>query len=230
MIPHGEKFSDSIMISQYIYKRIWEELKPARKSITGGWATTLDPVSILSFLKNLKEEAYDKFDISTGIGIDVAASHLFEGGSYFYKNGKLAREAQIRHINMLSSIYSLEYIEDPIEENDKDGFGYIKGDVICGDDIAFMDIDWLNLITGKINAITIKPNQIGSIIKTKQLIDWARKNNIETVMSYRAGETQDPMISDLSVAFNTQYIKTGISGKHNTSKIGRLKEIEREIK
>ena len=119
--------------------------------------------------------------------------------------------------------------EDPVQEDDLDGFGMIKGDVICGDDLVYGNLERLKEVAGKINCVCIKPTQAGSMIKIKNLIDWAKENNVEVVMSHRSGETDDPMIADLSVAWKTQYIKTGIVGKFNTPKIKRLKEIEKAI-
>ncbi len=230
LMPQSESLKDNSMINKYIYKRIGQELKPARRSFTGGWETVLDNVSVFDLLRNFTDEVLEKFGIYVGLGIDVAGSHLFNGGDYFYRKGRISRDNQIKYINNLINRYSLEYVEDPLNENDIEGFGLIKGDLICGDDLVCSNISRLKEVIGKINCIAIKPNQIGSLLKIKQLVDYARENRINTVMSNRAGETTDTMIADLSVAWKTDFIKTGIAGIEHAIKINRLKQIEKEIK
>ena len=230
LVPYGETFRDNAFVNAYIHKRIREDLRPVARTYNKGWVSSLDTTSILDFLTKLKEEAFEKFGIQTGLGIDVAGSHIFNGGYYFYRKGKLTRESQIRYVNELIRRYSLDYVEDPLEENDVDGFGIINGELICGDDIVASDVERLSKVMGKINCVSVKPNQVGSLLKVKKLIEFAKENRIETVMSHRAGETTDDLIADLSVAWKTNYIKTGITGKENGSKIKRLKAIENDIK
>ncbi len=230
LIPHGMNITDNAIVSKHIYKQIRNDLRPSRRSYTGGWETILDNVSVLDFLRNLTDDAFDKFGILVGLGIDVAGSHMHKSGEYFYRKGKITRENQIRYINTLINRYSLEYVEDPLEQNDTEGFGLIKGDLICGDDIVCSNIEKLKEAAGKINCVSIKPTQVGSLLKVKELVDYAKKNNISTVMSHRAGETTDTMIADLSVGWKCDFIKTGIAGIEHGIKSNRLKQIEKEIK
>ena len=229
VIPHGENFHDNVLVNSWIHKKIDNDHNPVERSFTQGWILNMDNVKTLEYVRKLIDEAFDKFDVHVGLGLDFAASHNFNGDSYFYRKGKLSRESQIRYVNSLINTFSLEYVEDPVHEDDVDGFGMIKGDVICGDDFVYGNLERLKEVAGKINCVCIKPTQAGSLIKVKNLIDWAKENNIEVVMSHRSGETDDSMIADLSAAWKTQYIKTGIVGKFNTPKIKRLKEIEKSI-
>lgn len=230
LIPDGDSFNDNIIASKFIYRRVKEHLKPTRRSYTGGWETSLDIVTVLDLLRNVTDETGDKFGVFTGLGIDVAGSHIFSGGNYFYRKGRLNRESQIRYINSLISKYSLEYVEDPLDERDVDGFGMIKGDLVCGDDLICSRLENLKEVIGKVNTVCVKPTQVGSLIKLKELIDYAKKNNITVVMGHRAGETTDTMIADLSVAWKCDFIKTGIGGIEHAIKINRLKQIDKEIK
>lgn len=230
LIPQSDSIKDSAMVNKYIYKKIQQDLRPSKRAYTGGWETLLDNVSVLDLLRNFTDEVLEKFGIYVSLGIDVAGSHLFNGGDYFYRKGRISRDNQIKYINNLINRYSIEYIEDPLEENDVNGYSMIKGDLICGDDLICGKIEKLKQVMGKINCISLKPNQIGSLIKIKQLIDYAKENRVVTVMSHRAGETADTMIADLSVAWNTDYIKTGIAGVEHAIKVNRLKQIEKEIK
>ena len=230
LIPQGESFNDNSIVNKYVHKRIREELRPIRKSYTGGWETLLDNLSILDLLRNLTDEVFDKFGIFVGLGVDVAGSHMFSGGEYFYRKGRLTRENHIKYINGLISKYNLEYVEDPLDESDAEGFGMIKGDLICGDDLICSNLGKLMNVIGKINCVCVKPNQVGSLINVKKLVDYAKQNRVTIVMSHRAGETVDTMISDLSVAWNCDFIKSGIVGIEHAIKINRLKQIEKEIR
>jgi len=231
VMPHSEKIYENIYLTNYIYKQIGYHLGANGKTCNGSWITDLDTISILDLLKKITNEVFDKFDTQVGLGIDVAGGHLYSGGYYFYKKGKLDRQSQIKYINILISKYGLEYVEDPLEENDISGYTKIKGgDIICGDDLVCTQLERLKEVAGKINAVIVIPTQVGSLLKTKEIIDYAKQNAITPIISHRGGETMDTMISELSVAWNVPFIKCGISGKERLRKINRLKEIEREIK
>ena len=119
--------------------------------------------------------------------------------------------------------YNLFYVEDPLNENDFSGFRELlkkvkkfnKNCLIVGDDLTTTNPNRLKLaIKNKsINAIIIKPNQIGSLLKVREVIDLAKKNKIKTIISHRSGETLDDTIADLAIAWNCDYIKTVIYGK-----------------
>ncbi len=230
LMPQGETVHDHALVSKHIYKRIQHDLRPLQRSCTGGWETSLDHVSVLDYLSTLTEDVLHNFGIFVGLGIDVAGSHLFTGGDYFYRKGKISRDNQIKYINSLINKYSLGYVEDPLDEHDADGFGLIKGDLICGDDIVCTQLDLLKKVEGKINCVSLKPTQVGSLLKVKELVDYAHEHNIHTVMSYRAGETTDTIIADLGVAWRSDFIKVGIGGIEHAIKLNRLKQIEKEIK
>ncbi|MBI2499210.1 hypothetical protein HYV88_03120 [Candidatus Woesearchaeota archaeon] len=230
LIPHGDSFKDNAFANHYIYKQVEKQLKPIGRNDEGAWITTLDVTTVLDLLKNLTEEFFENFDIFVGVGLDVAASSLHSGGFYFYKKGRLRREHQIKFINTLVSRYGLEYVEDPLDEEDFEGFSKIKCEMVCGDDLICTNLDRLKKADKNINSVIIKPNQIGSLIKTKQVVDWAKLNNITPVISHRSGETKDSIIADLAVGWNISFIKLGIFGKERLTKINRLKYIEDEIK
>ena len=141
----------------------------------------------------------------------------------------LTKKEQINLMNRLVSDYNICYIEDPLHENDFNGFKEIKANLVCGDDLICTKIERLKSAVGKINAVIIKPNQIGSLIKTKEIVDFAKENKITTVISHRSRETNDAMISQLAVAWEIPYIKLGIFGRERTAKIKELARIEKEI-
>ena len=81
-----------------------------------------------------------------------------------------------------------------------------------------------------INAIIVKPNQIGSLLKVKEVIEICKENKIKTIISHRSGETLDDTIADLAVGWNVDFIKTGIYGKFRESKLKRLIKIEKKLR
>ena len=91
------------------------------------------------------------------------------------------------------------------------------------------NLDYLREVRGKINSVVVMPNSVGSILKTKAIIDYAQHNFIVPILSYRAGETMDDMLAELAVGWNVPYIKLGVFGKESLRKIHRLQEIEKEM-
>lgn len=138
---------------------------------------------------------------------------------------------------------NLFYVEDPLNENDFSGFRDLlkqvkklkqkgKGCLIVGDDLTTTNPERLKqaIKMKSINAIIVKPNQIGSLIKMKQVIGIAKKNRIKTIISHRSGETLDNTIADFAIGFGCDFIKTGIYGKVRESKLKRLVNIENKLK
>jgi enolase len=80
-----------------------------------------------------------------------------------------------------------------------------------------------------INAIIVKPNQIGSLLKVREVIEICKKNKIKTIISHRSGETKDNTIADLGVGFNCDFIKTGIYGSVRKAKLKRVIKIEKRM-
>ena len=80
-----------------------------------------------------------------------------------------------------------------------------------------------------INAIIVKPNQCGSLLEVKRVVELARKNNIKIIFSHRSGETEENILADLAFGFQADYIKVGVVGKERESKIERLIDIEKSL-
>ena len=81
-----------------------------------------------------------------------------------------------------------------------------------------------------ISAIIVKPNQIGSLIKVKEVCEMADKNHIKKIFSHRSGETSESILADLAVGFQAEYLKCGIAGTGREEKINRILEIKQEMK
>src|SRR3989344_7244408 len=203
--PKGRTFKENLKIMQDIHKQLGTLLKSSKMNDEGAWETSLSEVEVLDMLS--------KFKHRINIGTDIASSSFYKESQYCYKNKCLDREAQISFINFLIKEYNPLYIEDPLQEEDFKGFSKINNSsthLVCGDDLTTTSITRLRnaIKNNSINAMIIKPNQNGSLIETKQVVELCKKHNIKTILSHRSGETLDTTIADLAFAFQTDFIKT----------------------
>jgi len=247
-LPKTKNFFDAYFINLQAYNLTKKKLKEKDKRWEGNltdelaFASTLSNETVLALLNEVKEGIQKKFNIDAGIGVDIAASSLWNGIKYCYKNKKkrLGKNEQINYILELIKKYSLEYVEDPLHEEDFEGFSRLlrltKQDkqnkcLIVGDDLICTQKErLLKAISEKsINALIVKPNQNGSLLSVKEVVDIAKKNNIACIISHRSGETVDNTIAHLAVGWQIPIIKTGVLGKERFSKLHTLLKIERQV-
>ncbi len=177
--------------------------------------------------------------VDVNLGIDVAASEFFKDGKYELvgENKSLTTDELVDYFVSLVSEYPIISIEDPVDENDWDGFQKITeclGDKIqlVGDDLFVTNKKCLQMGIDKHagNAILLKVNQIGTITETLETIKLARENGYATIISHRSGETEDTTIADLAVGLNLGQIKTGsMSRTDRICKYNQLLRIEEEL-
>ena len=173
------------------------------------------------------------------MAIDVAASEFYEDGKYNLvgEGRSLTTEELIEYYEDLVNKYPIISIEDPVDENDWEGFRLVTeriGDKVqlVGDDLFVTNKKCLQMgIDNKAgNAILLKVNQIGTITETLETIELARKNNYKTIISHRSGETEDTTIASLAVGLNLGQIKTGsMSRTDRICKYNELIRIEEEL-
>ena len=192
---------------------------------------------IMEAIKNAGYEPYK--DVC--IAIDVAASEFYNKETNKYELDGEARslttDELIDFYEELINKYPIISIEDPVDENDWEGFTKITerlGDRVqlVGDDLFVTNKECLQMGIDKHagNAILLKVNQIGTITETLETIELARNNNYKTVISHRSGETEDTTIADLAVGLNLGQIKTGsMSRTDRICKYNQLMRIEEEL-
>ena len=175
------------------------------------------------------------------IAIDVAASEFYdkETGKYNLvgEGRSLTTDELIDFYSELVTKYPIISIEDPVDENDWEGFSKITsrlGDKIqlVGDDLFVTNKECLQMGIDHHagNAILLKVNQIGTITETLETIDLARKNGYKTIISHRSGETEDTTIADLAVGLDLGQIKTGsMSRTDRICRYNQLMRIEEEL-
>ena len=171
------------------------------------------------------------------IAIDVAASEFYEDGKYHVDGKELTTDELIDFYEELVNTYPIISIEDPVDENDWEGFTKITeriGDRVqlVGDDLFVTNKKCLQMGIDKKagNAILLKVNQIGTITETIETIELAKANGYKTIISHRSGETEDNTIADLVVAVNAGQIKTGAPARsERVAKYNQLIRIAEEL-
>lgn len=209
----------------------------AGKGDEGAWAPSLTDDEALEVVAEAVESAADT---ETRIGLDIAASELWDedAGVYIYGDTTRDTDEQIEYIESLVREHDLVYVEDPLRENDFDGFARLTENLVdtdtlvCGDDLFVTNVERIErgIGDGAANSVLIKPNQVGTVTDTYEAVRAAKDAGYETVMSHRSGETEDTTIAALSVAFGTRFIKTGAVGGERTAKLNEVIRIQNEMR
>ena len=242
IIPTGKSIKEIIRKGSEIFHTLKSILKEKGLSTNvgdeGGFAPNLNNNSECF---DLIIEAINKAGYTPGkdvfMGIDAASSEFYKDGMYNLDNKSLTREELFNYYEELVNKYPLISIEDPVEENDFEGFKLITEKLgnkiqLVGDDLFTTNKEYLqkgiDMKAG--NAILLKVNQIGTITETLETINLARENNYKTIISHRSGETEDTTIASLAVGLNLGQIKTGsMSRTDRIAKYNELIRIEEEL-
>ncbi|WP_193608523.1 phosphopyruvate hydratase [Nocardioides lijunqiniae] len=172
-----------------------------------------------------------------GLAMDVAASEFFKDGSYAFEGGTKSADEMTAYYAELVSSYPIVSIEDPLDEDDWDGWKAITDELgtktqIVGDDLFVTNVERLQrgISGGQANALLVKVNQIGSLTETLDSVDLAHRSGYRCMMSHRSGETEDTTIADLAVATNCGQIKTGAPARSDrVAKYNQLLRIEDDL-
>ena len=241
MVPTGasgatEGVFANAAVHRTVKKILQERGKLSGKGDEGAWAPAISDTEAFETISEAIATVSDEMNVEIRMGIDVAASELWDGGQYHYKDADRTREDQIAYMADLVDRYNLIYIEDPLFEEDFSGFAELTDQVgdrclICGDDLFVTNVERITkgIETDAANCVLIKPNQIGTLTDTYEAIHLAQENGMETVMSHRSGETTDTTIAHLATAFGCIFIKTGVVGGERIAKLNELIRIEELI-
>ncbi|MFQ5800205.1 MAG: phosphopyruvate hydratase [Candidatus Hydrothermarchaeales archaeon] len=240
-IPVGANDIESALKANIlVHRKVKERLKKAGKLCgrgdEGAWVADLKNEKALALLAGACDEVTGDSGVEVRPCLDVAASELWDEKKerYIYRKDKkeLTREEQIEYIQMLIDEYKLYYVEDPLEQNDFDGFAELKKSaLICGDDLYTTNVERIKegIKKNSTNAVLIKINQIGTLTDTYCAIKTAKDSKQAPVISHRSGETTDESIAHLAVGFGCPIIKTGTIGGERISKLNELLRIAEEL-
>ena len=220
----------SILINKNLSTNVGDE---------GGFAP---PLSSNELAIELILEAIVKAGFKAGTDIslclDVAANELYKEKKYSVNSSKyISSEKTIEYYLNLCKKYPIKSIEDPFFENDWDAWIDLTQNLhnniqIVGDDLFVTNKERLlkGIKSKAANAILIKPNQIGTLTETLEVINLAHLNGYKTIISHRSGDSEDTFIADLAVATNSSQIKAGsMARSERVAKYNRLLRIEDEL-
>lgn len=238
LLPASQKsFAKSAETLSDAYLYVRDEIKEKdpsfsfSRNLESAWVTNLNYDTILKVLTRSSRDGLLK------IGLDVAASNLWDGRHYVYKHKRLIRTQQLDLMADLARRFPITFIEDPFEEDDFVSHATLthrlseRGVMVCGDDLYATNVERLKrgLEHKSTNTVLVKPNQIGTVTDTINFVEEAKKNGMKTVMSHRSGTTEDTLVCHLGVGLACDYVKFGISGERAT-KINELIRIEEKLK
>jgi len=243
VMPIGAKsFSEAIRIGMEVYHELGKILvkKYGKHSLNvgveGGYTPPgmKDPREAFEVeLKAIEELGYnDKFVLS----LDCAATHLYNRKTQKYNlmGKEITREELIDFYKDLVSAYPLKSIEDPLEEEDFEGFAELTKVLniqIIGDDLFVTNMERLRkgINMGAANAILLKVNQIGTLSEALDVAEVAFKSGYGVQVSERSGQTEDTWLADLTVGLNAGQIKTGVTRSERIANYNQLLRIEEEL-
>lgn len=245
-------FKEGLRMCAEIYHTLKELLKENALNTAvgdeGGFAPDLkDTKEALRFISRATERAGYKMGEDIVFAMDAAASELYNKENKIYtfpgeskmQGQKIVRSAEemIEYYEDLSLEFPIRSIEDPLDEEDWDGWELLTTRLgneiqLVGDDLFVTNAERLKkgIEQNVANAILVKVNQIGTLTEAIEAIDMAQKAGYQAVVSHRSGETEDTTIADIAVAFNAGQIKTGAPCRaERTAKYNRLLRIEEEL-
>ena len=240
----GKSFYDCLRMSFLVIQNLKDELKLKKFNTNlgdeGGFAPSFnsDEIAIEYIIKAIKKAGL-KIGKDINICLDVAANELYGSGKYKIKenNKPVTADELINYYKSLCNKYPIVSIEDPVFEDDWNVWKKLTRELgkkvqIVGDDLFVTNLVRLKKGVKELaaNAILIKPNQIGTVTETLEVINFAKKNKFNTIISHRSGDSEDTFIADLAVATESSQIKTGsLARSERVSKYNRLLRIEEEI-
>lgn len=204
----------------------------------GGFAPNLESnAAALDLIVEAIEKAGYKPGEQVALALDVASSEFYNDGAYDFEGQKKSAAEMSAYYTDLVAKYPLVSIEDPLDENDWEGYKTLTEQIgdkvqIVGDDLFVTNPERLarGIEGGAANALLVKVNQIGSLTETLDAMELAQRHEYRCMVSHRSGETEDVTIADLAVATNAGQIKTGAPARsERVAKYNQLLRIEEEL-
>ena len=241
--PIGAKnFKEALRWGAEVYHALKSVLKKRGLATSigdeGGFAPNLDSNrAALDLIVEAINKAGFKLGSEIALAMDVAATEFYKDGHYEFEGSKLTAAEMIAYYKDLVDSYPLVSIEDPLAEDDWDGWRGITEVLgervqLVGDDLFVTNPERLSrgIAAKTANALLVKVNQIGSLTETLDAVAMADKAGYRSMMSHRSGETEDTTIADLAVATSAGQIKTGAPARsERVAKYNQLLRIEEEL-
>ena len=238
----AETFSEAVEMCAAVYHALKKVLQDRGLSTglgdEGGFAPNLESNrAALDLILVAIEAAGYKAGTDVALALDAAASEFFDNGTYTFEGTQKTADEMVEYYAGLVADYPLVSIEDPLNEEDWEGWQAMTArmgdDVqIVGDDVFVTNSERIQrgIDEKSANSLLVKVNQIGSLSETIDAVDLAHRNGFTTMMSHRSGETEDTTIADLVVALGCGQIKSGAPARTDrVAKYNQLMRIEQDL-
>ena len=241
VVPVGaDSFGEALQVGAGVYHSLKRVLHDRGLSTgvgdEGGFAPDLESSeAAIEAILEAAEAAGHRDRVA--IALDPATSEVYSDGVYRFEGRELSSAEMPGFWGELVDRYPIVSLEDPLAEDDWDGWTQLTGELgdrvqLVGDDLFVTNAERLRqgIDRGAANSILVKVNQIGTITETAAALSLASANGYSAVMSHRSGETEDATIADLAVAYGTGQIKTGAPARSDrVAKYNQLLRIEEEL-
>lgn len=244
VIPQANTFSDNVQMV-YTLRASLEKMLLLNNLSTligdeGGFSPNLTGnISALQFLKEAIQEANIQLGSDITFGIDAAATSFYKNNKYELQdhNAPLSAVELVDVYKSITEEFPIKYLEDPCSEDDWEGWQKAmsilsQNTLVVGDDLISTNPARLQMAIEKytVNAVIIKPNQIGTLTETLDVVQKAKKAGLKIIVSHRSGETNDDFIADVAVGVGADYCKFGAPVRgERVAKYNRLLQIEKEL-
>ncbi|OIR42928.1 phosphopyruvate hydratase [Corynebacterium sp. NML120713] len=238
----AESFAEALRMGAEVYHSLKSVINAKGLSTglgdEGGFAPSVDSTrAALDLIVEAIEKAGFKPGEDVALALDVASSEFFEDGVYKFEGGEHSAEEMAKVYEELIAEYPIVSIEDPLQEDDWEGYANLTKTIgdkvqIVGDDFFVTNPERLarGIKEHAANALLVKVNQIGTLTETFDAVDMAHRAGYRTMMSHRSGETEDTTIADLALALGCGQIKTGAPARsERVAKYNQLLRIEQEL-
>ncbi|MFH1187048.1 MAG: phosphopyruvate hydratase [Candidatus Levyibacteriota bacterium] len=238
-------FSDALSTISSIYTALKKILNENNLTTLvgdeGGFGPSLQSnKEALSYIKKAIAAKNLRLGFDVFVGLDAAASNFFSEQKYHLKDKTMpySRSELIAFYEELNKEFQLIYLEDPLSEDDWNGWTEIQRrlgqqTLIVGDDLTATNPYRLQMALDKkaIGGLIVKPNQIGTVIESLAVVEAARSSGLKIIVSHRSGETNDSFIADFAVGVSADYVKFGAPVRgERVAKYNRLLEISNQLK
>ena len=237
-----DSFSEALRAGAEVYHALKKVIQDKGLSTglgdEGGFAPSVDSTrAALDLIVEAIKDAGFEPGKDIALALDVASSEFCKDGTYYFEGGELTAEEMSQVYSDLVDEYPIVSIEDPLQEDDWDGYVALTKAIgekvqLVGDDFFVTNPKRLaeGIEKKAANSILVKVNQIGTLTETFDAVEMAHRAGYTSMMSHRSGETEDTTIADLAVGLNCGQIKTGAPARSDrVAKYNQLLRIEQEL-
>lgn len=243
-VAQGPTARENVLANAKVHARVKDILRQKLpntaigKGDEGAWVAPIADEEALAVVAQACDDVADEAGFPIRVALDVAASELWDGKKhYVYRGGqKRTREEQVDFIAGLVRDHGLLGVEDPFHEEDFEAFAALTKRVgakclVVGDDLLVTSLARIEegIAQAAVNAVLIKPNQVGTLTDTIAAVRKAHEAGLKTIVSHRSGETPDDSIAHIAVAVGAVGLKSGAVGGERIAKLNELVRIEDEI-